>query len=152
MSLRRPGTPVLRRRGSVGVRALQQAAGSLRLAGEHHLPGDAGQLAVLLIGGARFGSYKARPISVWPPPVAYVKVTATCTARCRLPCRCTGGLRRPRRLKTSHRPSHARQDIYGQRNLSWLRPAASHQPGWRHQPGGPIGSPSPDFWESAPDF
>jgi hypothetical protein len=41
---------------------------------------------------------------------------------------------------------------YGQCNLSCLRPAASQHPGWRHQPGGPIGSPSPDFWGSAPDF
>jgi hypothetical protein len=37
------------------LRALQQAIGQLRLGGEHHLLRDTGQLAVLLIPGARFG-------------------------------------------------------------------------------------------------
>jgi hypothetical protein len=37
------------------VCAFQQCAGQLRLAGEHHLFGDASQLAVFLIGGARLG-------------------------------------------------------------------------------------------------
>jgi hypothetical protein len=37
------------------VRAVQQPISYLRLAGEHHLLWDAGQLAVLLIGGARLG-------------------------------------------------------------------------------------------------
>ena len=37
------------------VRAVQQVAGQLRLGGEHHLLRHAGQLAVLLIGGARLG-------------------------------------------------------------------------------------------------
>jgi len=38
-----------------GLRAIQQGAGQLRLGGEHHLLRDAGQLAVLPVGGARFG-------------------------------------------------------------------------------------------------
>jgi hypothetical protein len=37
------------------LRALQQAIGQLRLGGEHHLVRHTGQLAVLLIPGARFG-------------------------------------------------------------------------------------------------
>jgi hypothetical protein len=53
-----------------GVRAVQQDIGQLRLGGEQHLLRDAGQLAVLLIGGAAFGRYSARPISVCPRPVA----------------------------------------------------------------------------------
>ena len=42
-----------------GVRAVQQGAGQLRLGGEHHLLRDAGQLAVLLIGGARLGQVQS---------------------------------------------------------------------------------------------
>ena len=41
-----------------GLRAVQQGAGQLRLGGEHHLLRHAGQLAVLLIGGAAFGQVK----------------------------------------------------------------------------------------------
>jgi site-specific DNA recombinase len=37
------------------LRAVQQGASQLRLGGEHHLLRHAGQLAVLVIGGARFG-------------------------------------------------------------------------------------------------
>jgi hypothetical protein len=43
-----------------GLRAVQQGASKLRLAGERHLFGDAGQLAVFLIGSARFGQVKRR--------------------------------------------------------------------------------------------
>jgi hypothetical protein len=41
------------------VRAFQQAAGQLRLGGEHHLLQHAGQLAVLLISGALFGQVQS---------------------------------------------------------------------------------------------
>ena len=41
------------------VRAVQQGAGQLRLAGEHHLLRDAGQLAVLFISGAPFGQVQS---------------------------------------------------------------------------------------------
>ena len=58
------------------MRALQQAIVQLRLGGEHHLVRDSGELAVLLISGARLGRYKARPISACPRLVAWVKVTA----------------------------------------------------------------------------
>jgi hypothetical protein len=52
------------------VRAFDQAASQLRLTGEHHLLRDAGQLAVLLISGARYGRVQARPVSACPQPVA----------------------------------------------------------------------------------
>jgi hypothetical protein len=45
------------------VRAFDQAAGQLGLAGEHRLLRDAGQLAVLLIGRAPVGRVQSPPIS-----------------------------------------------------------------------------------------
>jgi hypothetical protein len=42
-----------------GVRAVQQSASQLRLGSEHHLLWDAGQLTVLLIGGARPGQVQS---------------------------------------------------------------------------------------------